>query len=58
MYCILYLLYFLYYQPELQPLQSPSILDKFLRHEKKVPKEFGTAEICVEMQVGFVGNSR
>jgi len=33
-----------------QPLQSPSILDKFLRHEKKVPKEFGTAEICVEMQ--------
>eukprot|EP00794_Sanderia_malayensis_P011122 gene11122-12292_t len=33
-----------------QPLLSPSILDRFLRHEKKVPSDFGTAEICVEMQ--------
>ncbi|XP_065056702.1 nonsense-mediated mRNA decay factor SMG9-like isoform X2 [Rhopilema esculentum] len=33
-----------------QPLMSPSILDRFLRHERKVPSDFGTAETCVEMQ--------
>lgn len=33
-----------------QPVLSPSVLDRFLRHDKKVPTDFGTAETCVELQ--------
>lgn len=31
---------------------SPSVLDKIIRQEKKIPPEYSTAENCVEMQVG------
>lgn len=35
-----------------QPIMSPSVLDKIIRQEKKIPPEYSTAENCVEMQVG------
>ena len=35
-----------------QPVMSPSVLDKIIRQEKKIPPEYSTAENCVEMQVG------
>ncbi|XP_056001838.1 nonsense-mediated mRNA decay factor SMG9-like isoform X2 [Ostrea edulis] len=33
-----------------QPVLSPSVLDKIIRQEKKIPPEYSTAENCVEMQ--------
>lgn len=33
-----------------QPIMSPSVLDKIIRQEKKIPPEYSTAENCVEMQ--------
>ncbi|XP_022346188.2 nonsense-mediated mRNA decay factor SMG9-like [Crassostrea virginica] len=33
-----------------QPVMSPSVLDKIIRQEKKIPPEYSTAENCVEMQ--------
>jgi len=33
-----------------QPLLSPSMLDQYLRYDRKVPTEFSTAEICLEVQ--------
>ncbi|XP_061163494.1 nonsense-mediated mRNA decay factor SMG9-like [Saccostrea echinata] len=33
-----------------QPIMSPSVLDKMIRQEKKIPPEYSTAENCVEMQ--------
>ena len=35
---------------------SPSVLDKIIRQEKKIPPEYSTAENCVEMQVGALLN--
>lgn len=39
-----------------QPVMSPSVLDKIIRQEKKIPPEYSTAENCVEMQVGALLN--
>ncbi|XP_047130662.1 nonsense-mediated mRNA decay factor SMG9 isoform X1 [Hydra vulgaris] len=33
-----------------QPLLSPSMLDQYLRFDRKVPAEYATAEICLEVQ--------
>lgn len=33
-----------------QPLLSPSMLDQYLRYDRKVPSEYSTAEICLEIQ--------
>jgi len=33
-----------------QPLLSPAMLDQYLRYDRKVPSEFTTAEICLEVQ--------
>ncbi|KAL5017069.1 hypothetical protein ScPMuIL_006658 [Solemya velum] len=33
-----------------QPLMSPSVLDYLIRHDKKYPAEYSTAENCIEMQ--------
>lgn len=54
MHFVVFIFYLLHFQFDFQPLLSPSILDRFLRHEKKVSSDFGTAETCVEMQVSGI----
>ncbi|XP_057302380.1 nonsense-mediated mRNA decay factor SMG9-like [Hydractinia symbiolongicarpus] len=33
-----------------QPLLSPAMLDQYLRYDRKIPGEYTTAEICLEVQ--------
>lgn len=33
-----------------QPLLSPSMLEQYLKYDRKVPSEYSTAEICLEVQ--------
>jgi len=33
-----------------QPLMSPSMLEQYLKYDRKVPSEYSTAEICLEVQ--------